>query len=411
MSSTHSSPDEAPDKESLLRDLTAQIKEQEAAIAELHDQIAEKEIEIGNVRRDVTELRNIQTRQSAEGIIPVKCPEFDRTQLNPEHRAYVNDLRDRIDEVELILEKQQTRNTDLSKEYADLVHENEDLKKKVRRLTIEIERAKQKDAHLKEDIESAQRRLKDQESQIRANSQTLTLTETALSGLMDRQRALEENSGGIMSLDKGIVSLKGEISSEEQAIGDTQRKIDDLEAETAAALKEMDQEIKELQSMANWAEEAERIADEIEAAKEELAKARAANEAGNARYKTLYERYRQLVPLVKKWEKTDLSEFEPTEPLDVLLTRAAKAARTTVSESDTTAFQLEEEIVKNSTKEGLIRKRQEELERGIVLFNTETKRLKDRIEARRMKSFEEEHEIVEQISALKIKIAQRQMKK
>jgi chromosome segregation ATPase len=324
---------------------------------------------------------------------------------------WTHDLLDRIYEVEQALEEQETRNSYLSSEYEALIQESEELKKGVRQLKINIERKRQEDRYVKEKIEHTQRRIRDEEAQIRSNSQTLSLTETAVAGLISRQKDIEDSSGGIVSLEKQITSVEAEIHSEEAEIDATTNRISALEEETAEALAEMDREIGEFQMLTNWAEESERIADEIEAVKEELAVTKSENERANARYKTLYDRYRQLVPIVKKWDRCDLSEYEPTESLDALLAKVSRAVRSTVDESDSSGKRLEEEIVKNSTTEGIIRKRQEELERGITLFRMETKRLKDRIEGRRMKSFEEEHELVGQISALKVKIAQKQLKK
>jgi hypothetical protein len=341
----------------------------------------------------------------------VTCGSFETSKLNPEHRAFVNELLDRIYEIEQSLGEQEERNSHLSSEYEALVRENEELKKGIRQMKINIERKRQEERHAKEKIENAQRKIKDQEAQIRLNSQVLNLTETAVAGLIGRQKDLEDNSGGIVSLEKGIRSLTAEINSEESEIDTTKNQIATMEEDAAQAINEMDREISELQSLANWAEESERIAEEIEAAKEELTAIRAKNEEANAKYKLLYERYRLLTPLMKKWHRSDLSEFEPTESVDVLLAQAARAVRVTSDGSETMTARLEELIVKNSTTEGLIKKRQEELERGITLFRAEAKRLKERIEARRMKSFEEEHEIVGQISALKVKLAQKQIRK
>jgi chromosome segregation ATPase len=408
---TAEKPTEPEDLKKIQQELTERINDQQNTIGALHDQIAQTEIEVSAARQEIAELRNIEKRQSTEGIFPVTCGNFEKNKLNPEHRAFVNDLLDRIYEVEQTLGEQEKRNSYLSSEYEALILENENLKKRIRQMKIDIERKRQEDRYAKEKIENAQRKLKDQEAQIRSNSQILNLTETAVAALIGRQKDLEDNSGGIVSLEKGIRSLTAEINTEESEIDTTKNQIATLEEDTAQAITEMDKEISELQTLANWAEESERIAEEIEAVKEELTAIRTKNEEANAKYKTLYERYRLLTPLMKKWQRSDLSEFEPTEAIDVLLAQSARAVRSSSDGTDMLNARLEELIVKNSTTEGLIRKRQEELERGITLFRAEAKRLKDRIEARRMKSFEEEHEIVGQISALKVKIAQKLIRK
>jgi cell division septum initiation protein DivIVA len=118
-----------------------------------------------------------------------------------------------------------------------------------------------------------------------------------------------------------------------------------------------------------------------------------------------------LVPLFKKWGNTDLSPFQPIEALDSLLGQCARAVSKTAADLAGAAKILEDKMAQNSQTESLARKRAEELERAIGLFRMESIRLKEQIDSKRAGWSEEEHELVAQISKLKVRFAQRRLQK
>jgi chromosome segregation ATPase len=395
----------------ILDDLMQRIDDSQETADTLRAQISDTEIKVAHAKHEIGQLRAVQDRQTVQAIHPVSCPNFDVETLNVEHRDFVSDIVDRIHQLEQELKRQGQANSDLEEEYNVLVRANEDLKKGIRQTTNRIKKQNQKERYLKDRIAQTQKRLQDQELQIRSNSQTLNIAETAVYGLIERRQELDQSAGGMIELKNRLQQVREWITREQTDLEDLNRQIVDLKEATDSAITDMRHEMEQIQEIANWNEESKRILSEIEKGQTELKQIRSQNADGNGRYSLMHNRFRHLAPLFKKWANTDLSSFQPIETLDALLLQCTKAVSKTSADLGGAAKSLEDKMVQNSQTESLARKRAKELERAITLFRIESARLKEQIDSKRARWSEEEHELVAQISKLKVRLAQRQLKK
>jgi chromosome segregation ATPase len=380
-------------------------------IDRLRGKIAKAEINIAHKEQEITLLKTLRRKQSTDAPFRTSCPMFDRRCLNAEHQNFVDEFLDRIYELECALEKQERTNRDLSDDYDALVHENEELRRGIRTAKVRIERAAQEACCVADQISRTQRRLREQKVHIRSNARILSDVEAAASGLIERGRDIEDNAGNILELQNRVRSTADEIAMEQSEIDRLNKEIDAMEEDTTAAVEDINNEISQIRQVANCEDETARINAEIQKTTTNLGEIQLKNKAGDKRYNTLYRRYRQLKPIIDKWARDDLTRFEPIESIEALLAGCTKAVQTTSTEYDRLTKRLETVMIENSTTEMLIKKKREELERAIALFRIETVKLKEQIDAKRLNSFEMEHELVTQIGNLKVKIAQRHIKK
>ena len=265
---------------------------------------------------------------------------------------------------------------------------------------------------MRNSIENAQQRLKEIGITIKANKQSLTITESALQGLIGRQDSIAGKSGGIVDLEKSIKSLQEAISREQddldQTTGDTERFRDAMTEEERMIMERSS----DYTGMLNWGSERENLRSEISSVTKQLEEARKENEKETQSYTKIAKRMRELTNLFNKWEGKTLPETASDDrPVDELLAELVRNDREKAHSAEDAKKALEQAVITNQVLEEKIKRKQEELDRNMALFHADLKRLKERIDETRMRSFEEEHSLVSQIQALKLKIAQQKANK
>ena len=395
-----------------LENLMQKIDDSQGTVDALRDQITETQIEISHIQQEIAELKRVKQMRAVEGVCFTECPDFDLDRLNPEHRDHVNDLMDRIYDLEQKLERKEEKSGHLGAEVDALSRENESLEREIQKLKASIETAKRDRKHVRNSIENAQQRLKEIGITIKANKQSLTITESALQGLIGRQDSIAGKSGGIVDLEKSIKSLQEAISREQddldQTTGDTERFRDAMTEEERMIMERGS----DYTGMLNWNSERENLRSEISSVTKQLEEARKENEKETQSYTKIAKRMRELTNLFNKWEGKTLPETASDDrPVDELLAELVRNDREKAHSAEDAKKALEQAVITNQVLEEKIKRKQEELDRNMALFHADLKRLKERIDETRMRSFEEEHSLVSQIQALKLKIAQQKANK
>lgn len=400
--------DDIAEKQAELNDLLDKIDDSQLNVDRMSEEIAEKKVEITHLKNEVEQLKKLKQKQTIEGNYGLKSPNFDITQLNPEHRDLVNEILDRIYNREMELEKIEGENSNLNAEVDAIILENESLSQQIRKYKTQIDRKRQDHQFLRSEIQLTQQKIKESEQTIRMNNQTLKITTAAVNGLANRQDDFENEVGGTTELEKLIASTEMEIAQEQLDIDTTEEQIRKMTELHQEAICQMDSDLKSHTDLINWDGERKAINDEIEATKIAIKEAKVDNESKNSSYASLFNRYRLLAPIVKKWCTTDLSGIEdnPDADIDQLIEKANKASEASFSATEKKNDSLDQKIKENAALEAKNIRKREELEREIQLFHAEEKRLKESIEYQRTRAFEEEHDIVSQISRIKVKIAQ-----
>ena len=176
-------------------------------------------------------------------------------------------------------------------------------------------------------------------------------------------------------------------------------------------LEEITRNGSEYTEMLMWDEENQTVQDEIKFVREQIAKVKAENEKEKEWYTRTSKRSRELTNLFHKWEGRKVPECNRRESVDELLAELAKTEKGQSAEAESTKAALEQLVIKNATMEEKIRKKQEEIERNMALFAAERVRLREQVDSLRFRSFEEEHQLISQIQALKLKLAQQRANK
>ena len=396
------------EQQETLNDLLDKIDESQLQVDTLREQIAEKQVDINHLENEVKQLRKLKQKQTIEGNYGTQSPNFDIDQLNQEHKDLVNEILDKIYSREMELEKIEAENSHLSAEVDALVLENESINQQIRKYKNQMARRKQEHQILRNEIQLTQQKIKDSEQTIKMNNQTLKITSAAVNGLQTRQEDFENEVGGTTELEKQIASIEMEIAQEQLDIETTKEQISKMKESHEEDIQKIKNELSEHTSLINWEEEQNAIQAEINATKEAIKQKKTENESKNSSYNKLFNRYKLLAPIVRKWRNTDLSEIEddPNADIDLLINKANKASESSANVLDEKNGNLDQKIQDNATLEAKNIRKREELEREIQLFYAEEKRLKESIEFQRTRAFEEEHEIVSQISRIKVKIAQ-----
>jgi hypothetical protein len=397
---------EASSHKEVLDELMNEIDRSQDIVDSLHDQITETEIDLSHVRSELAQLRRIQDTHSIDSSLPLPTCVFDVNKLSLEHRDFVNDFMDRIYDVEMKVEQQETKNRQLTDEADGLSRENERLEKQIRAFKLQTMKFHQERRQITNLIQNTESRLKEELSALRSNAQTMKLEELAISGLIERREDLEHGSGGNLDLECLLVSLNDEIASHELEVDMQEHETQNLRERTQSDLRDLDGTIAQTTRIANWITEKERILAEIERIGGEIRGIRERNLAENRKFNKQTVRYRQLVPIVRKWKGKELPAAR-TEGLDWLLAQAARGEGQ--DEGSVAASDLATETLSNGEMNARIQTYREELERMLHLFRVESQRLKGEIETARENSFAPERKILEQINTLKVKIAQRRM--
>ena len=406
-------PNDITAHEAVLEELMTKIDESQETVDALREQIADTEVEISHLKNDILQLKKLKQKKTIECSYIGPEPEFDVSLLNPDHKDLINEMMDKIYSKELELEKLEKANQNLEDEVDSFTRENDELDQKIRAARIQIKKTKQENSYVRNSITMTQQKIKESEQDIRMNSQSLKLTSAAVRGLESRQEELETKDGGANELQKMIDSAEVEIALEQNDITKTVEQIERANEFHNDAIEQMNNELSSHNSLINWESEKANLQNEIRKTKEELKNAREENDNKNSSYAELFNRYRLLAPIVKKWCNSDLTQIqdEPDKEISALISQSNKASTKSVKVTDEKDEKLNEEKIKNGELEAIITKKRTQLEREMALFAAEEKRLKERIEYQRTRSFEEEHNIVAQMSKIKVKIAQIKNKK
>lgn len=393
-----------------LDELLDEIDATQEKIDNLHEQLSETELKITHTQSEISKIKKVKQKRLVEFNYQEQtdAPNFDLNLLNTEHKDLVRDMLNNIYNKELQLEQLEGENKELGAEVDSINYENDSFSKEIRNLKIQLQRKRQDRQLHQNEINLTQSKIKEYGQTIRMNNQTLKITSVALNGVVLRQEDLNSENGGMTELSKSIYSTENEIDQEEDDIRTIDNQTIQYQEDHDTAIQQIKSEQKAHKRVVNWEKEIDFLKAEIDATRTELKEKTKENDEQTNKSNKLTDRLRLLTPIVKKWRNSDLSDVEinENENIDVLLNKVHKLTEKTSKLAENENQGPSGQTVENAEKEGKIKQLRDELDRQIFLFQVEEKNLKDKIERYRTKAFEEEHDIVTQMNALKVKIAQ-----
>ena len=173
--------------------------------------------------------------------------------------------------------------------------------------------------------------------------------------------------------------------------------------------------IQTVKTKINWEREKTKLENELkevqgrlESAKQETKDINSQTNVIENRMSKLQQIYRQVdTRTISKSNNEDLRDLD----IDKLISEYRKLESSSRNSKVKSSTELDQIIAENSQLEATILRKKEELQRSIPKFQTEKAQLKNEIKINRTNAFEREHQLIEQIRAIKVKLASKSSKK
>jgi hypothetical protein len=386
-----------------LDQLLGQLDAVQAEFDRLSGIVAEKQIEVDSKRREFERDRAVQRAREFEAI-PVGCPASD-SQFAPDQISLLKDKRSEIvtlngaiekieQEVELENEAGFVRQT-----LASLKSESADLMKRIKRTVFK--RRKNEDA-----AEFSRGKCKETDNQIRAYQKVASDAANARASLIERQEALKAASdpnGGRLSV---ILNLKAERHQIRLEIEELNEQINKYKEQSDELKRPEKISARQQEKAAEWMQGMDEDLDDIQ---ETAARKKSDLDNQLALVRQLESRYQKLCPIATAWTKRLVydPEKEDMSNIDDLLRQLPQYEKE--PESSRLA-ELEEHTVENVEMEERVARLRRELNQALQSLANDENKLKKQIQDQRKGCSDREKVIVDEIHALRLKLAQKTFK-
>lgn len=368
-----------------------------------------------------TEIDSIKNRISCHKIINKNHIgidleneiEFDLSQLSDEHRNYLLDMKNR----RANLQEEYDQMTEISENenavFQNLKEENETLKLSIQKYRSDLQATSAELRKTKELQNFTTSGIKEQEQSIRSLKRQVNEAETALSVVIERHSRFETSSSGEIGMNCEIKNLNGCIAQEEIINEQLQQDINTLSDRKKSEKQKIECQKQQFQKCVNWPEHEAQLNSILKSETKKLNELIAQNEQYDTQYQKKLIRFKKLQQIMKKWKGKSfplIPDHNIDQSIDKLLEKREKLISNLKNTNTNTTNYIEDIIANNSKIEIRISKLKEELNQSIEKLKFEQQKIQKSIEIKRSKAFNEEHEVIDKIAALKLKIAQTQMK-
>jgi chromosome segregation ATPase len=391
-------------KESELEDLMNEVDAKQVDVDGMLSSIVSKQAEIQklkrkrDIRQKAAQFRSREVEGLANSVCRIGSP-------NAEHLDFIREKQNGICELESTRNGLQTTTDSLQEEIPNLQRELSALTSESASVDKSVQRAISKRRQLEQEVELVRSQMGESDGQIRAFERAARDADAARGVLKTRIESIEAQTDDSAGLPSTIHNLEIEIRQIEIAIEQLEEEINGF----AAKEKSMKEDTKAPDQQPIWqqgiAENLKDLQAAVERERRELAE-----ELDNL--KRLETRYRRLEPIAGRWaaklRKGGDRFDEILSPVDQLLKSLENdfASKVEMAIKGQRA-ELEQLTTANAQCQADIVKKREELERRIVLANTEQARVKDQIKNQRAECSTREEKIVAEIRRLKLKLAQK----
>lgn len=398
-----------------LEEIMAKIDETQETVDALQDQITDTRIEISHLNNEISRLKKLKQKQTIECVtLNPTNTDFDVKLLNPEHKAYFNEIENRVNETEMRVENVERINQNIEEDVDNLIRENDEIEKQIKENKRRFEQAQREKTAARAKLELTRRELAETEAAIRSNTSSLKYAENAIAGLIARRDGIDGHNSVEVELSRDIENLQSMISQEIEYQAQLNQDNDEFLSNGEQECSELIVQIDQIRNMILWKDEKANIQAEIQSTKQQTKELKENNSQLDRKYKHLFQRFQALRPIAKK-HLTNIGSIEMSDQakestIDQLIDELSKKSGNQEMQKSTNSQELSAQAIVVSHMEATIAKKKEEFERNLFLFKVEEKRLKNMIDERRKTAFDEEHEVVSQINLLNMKLAQKLIK-
>lgn len=404
---------EFQEKEAELETLLDQIDEYQSIVDKLNEDISEKELDIRELQKEFEIKKSRETSKNLVGYgTEINLdPAVYSSIFSGEHLDYLVEKQNILRKLSEEIEELQVIIDPLQEEVEILQTDSTNLRQVTSHLQKDLDRKSSERKQLERTWEISKEQLRGLSSSIIAQQNTASRCEITLRNTRkqaDRITAKTDEKGeitqNIKTLDTLISLTETRISSLEDDLANMRERNEDYETKLLA-------EVEKHKSIANWSSESARLETELKNADKQVSEANSVLKSKLAEATALESHYKRLEPVIRKWkgEITASSVSEDTESMSDLLKKLKDKMSGSVHLENQRAAELDSLRMDNYRLEMQISRRQEELERAMIKFENDQAKIKAEIQKARTSSFEDEHRIVDQMSQLSLKMAQKKL--
>lgn len=389
-------------------------------IDESQDQFDSLFREAADLRQEISELKRDnqiaeKVRQARDLVATRKgapAPPSEDVNFPEEHFLFIREKRNAIDLLRTEIMTLRSQTNPLEDEVQDLKQDATALQYRQMRYKKKLERRASERKAVQQQLTLTREMLKETGFDVNAHKSLARDAEVALTGLITRREAVEGQ------LDKNgqqtllLKQLEGEVGIVEEKVTALEDDIAFFREERKAYELQAEQEMEQNKAIANWEAEEAHLKREWDKAKKELTQVDTELKKVLKKVNAMEVRHRKLAPIARKWRAEVRGSTQPVsaESVDELLRLCQDGTKSNAETVDAKKIMLDELVRANAGLEQKIESLREWLVKEIKSFEKAKNKMKEAVQQRRTGVFEQEHAMVEQISALKLKLAQKKRK-
>ena len=355
-------------------------------------------------QREIKKALALERQSPLPGEVPIEI-------LTDEHQQFIRSKEDEVLLLSQQFEEMQTKYQTQEEEYNLLLSENNDLELEKKRLDQESQRLVTSSKTLSQATNSKSTEISKQKNEIVSLNKDISDLQNNIQDIIEKMENSQLNVAEIAALQKEIDSLKNGNEECRMHIQDVQNQIEEFELNVQQEELEKGKIFQSKLRIIGWDSERKALTNELnEVTKQEKEVSQKLRETMD-KNAFLRQRLNKLRPIHKKWNKKFKGKtVEPVDgEIDTMLKKCTSNNRKSDKKDKNVQLELQkvaEEIEKLEVK---IAKSKENLYSAMLRFKSQEANKKQQISDMRNDAFEREHQMIEQIKALKIKTAGKQI--
>lgn len=335
-------------------------------------------------------------------------PALDPSLIETEHYNFLKDKEDQNKKLLLDLESLRVK---CEKQEGDLqsVHLfNSDTEQKIAHIERDTQLLIAKAKHINQELAVTRSTINQQKGDIGMYNKSINDMNDQVKSLVEKLEALESENTDVKNLNREIKLLKHDNQNLQQQVEESQTNIDNFQSNAGKELDNLHEKGSQTVQLVGWELERKSLTDELNQITSQESQIAQELDQAMKTNTMLKNRLNKLQPLHKKWissVKNKSSQPVPEDDIDQLLSKCNRKGKKQMKTDDKYQKELENIIESNRKLEEKIAKKKDSLEIALNRFKIEESQLKQQIKQTRSHVFEVEHEIIEKINSVKLKIA------
>lgn len=395
-----------------LLDIIDELQDEVDWMEAEHNEIDEKETRDKRRRDAIQHSRSLATIYETPETLDVPAD----LELTDDQRQHVVAIEDRLQGLRLSCETERGRLEDDQKAFRVIAEESRELESRVRRAKTAHRKANEK--HLK--LEDQLRELEKEKRRIHREIRSLSRT---IGGVEFKRARLEEERSNAIEPVKTMSSEEREDLLN-QKVGVLRSEGEDILRQTETMQRKKNRLLDQAHQLAPWTvsklgknepaddcqTEKSRIERAISVVKDQLVTTTADFETSVKRAITLERRYAALEPIVRKWRSKKLPMLDETgDNIDALLKECKKVIESSAGRQATQEKKLSGLRAKNDSLVKQLEKKKSRLRDSIEHLALRDSEMKAKTTKSQEASTERERYLVEEITNLRLKHAQKEI--